>query len=180
MKSTSRKQAKEAMKEGILDNRFKEATNDSKKHLTKSLKRSERSAMDVLPKHDNRNRCGSQAADVSGVTSAKDPTSARTDKLKQPIPCKGRKELINFLHEAMQTPSPKGEAVPTSQRKRVAAPLGKMERKPVIPTPMPLHYGGIPVAGSGTCSNKSMSLQHELIMFLQITTSNPFASAWCC
>ncbi|CAL9156934.1 unnamed protein product [Musa hybrid cultivar] len=154
MKSTSRKQAKEAMKEGILDNRFKEATNDSKKHLTKSLKRSERNAMDVLPKHDNRNRCGSQAADVSGVTSAKDPTSARTDKLKQPIPCKGRKELINFLHEAMQTPSPKGEAVPTSQRKRVAAPLGKMERKPVIPTPMPLHYGGIPVAGSGTCSNK--------------------------
>ncbi|CAD5176184.1 unnamed protein product [Musa acuminata subsp. malaccensis] len=154
MKSTSRKQAKEAMKEGILDNRFKEATNDSKKHLTKSLKRSERSAMDVLPKHDNKNRCGSQAADVSGVTSAKDPTSARTDKLKQPIPCKGRKELINFLHEAMQTPSPKGEAVPTSQRKRVAAPLGKMERKPVIPTPMPLHYGGIPVAGSGTCSNK--------------------------
>ncbi|RWW90310.1 hypothetical protein BHE74_00000539 [Ensete ventricosum] len=67
MKSTSRKQPKEAVKEGIVDNRCKEATNDSKKqHLTKSLKRSERSAMDVLPKHDNRYRCGSQAADVSG------------------------------------------------------------------------------------------------------------------
>ncbi|RZR75819.1 hypothetical protein BHM03_00000323 [Ensete ventricosum] len=157
MKSTSRKQPKEAVKEGIVDNRCKEATNDSKKqHLTKSLKRSERSAMDVLPKHDNRYRCGSQAADVSGVTSAKDPTSARTDKLKQPIPCKGRKELINFLHEAMQTPGAKEEAVPTCHRKRVAAPLGKMERKPVIPTPMPLQYGGNPVAGSGTCSNKKL------------------------
>ncbi|CAL9089613.1 unnamed protein product [Musa textilis] len=117
MKSASRKQAKEAMKEGILDNRFKDATKDPKKHVTKSSKRSERSAMDVLPKHDGRNRCGSQAADVSGVTSAKDPTSARTEKLKQPIPCKGRKELINFLHEAMQAPSPKGEAVPSSEEK---------------------------------------------------------------
>ncbi|KAJ0961827.1 hypothetical protein J5N97_029655 [Dioscorea zingiberensis] len=90
---------------------------------------------------------GSQAADVSGVTSAKDPTSTRTsgDRLKQPIPSKGRKELINFVHEAMRVPNHKAvsTSIPVSHRKRVTVPMGKIDSRGLMPTPMPLHPGGI-------------------------------------
>lgn len=151
------------IKDEILGNGSKETANDLKKHHhSKGLKkRCERIPLNALAKIDNAKRGGSQAADVSGVTSAKDPTSTKTpmDKLKQPIPYKGRKELINFLHEAMQAPNQKRSTVPAAQRKRVSAPLGKMDRRLVMLTPMPLHFGGSAVSGAGMHYNKSKSQQ---------------------
>ncbi|XP_062200791.1 uncharacterized protein LOC133903425 [Phragmites australis] len=133
-----------------------EAAADSKQPLPSKRKRSNRSPVGGTPKIDNKNRHGSQAADVSGVTSAKDPTSTKTslDRLKQPMPYKGRKELMNFLHEAMQSPNKNTLPAPVSQRKRVAAPFGSVDRKLFTLTPMPLRSGGSAVAGSGMFNNK--------------------------
>nr|XP_010919908.1 probable serine/threonine-protein kinase cdc7 isoform X2 [Elaeis guineensis] len=158
-KSTSCDQAKRILNNAILDNVTKEAANDSMEHpFSKNIKkRPNKSSLNALPKIESKMLYGSQAADVSGITSTKDPTSTRTpsaDRLKQPIPCKGRKELINFLHEAMQSPNQKAATVPASQRKRVAAPLGKVDRTVIMLTPMPLHSGGKAVAGAGMFKNK--------------------------
>ena len=50
----------------------------------------------------------SQGADGSGITSAKDNTSARTslsEKLREPLPCLWRNELISLAQEAMKNPN---------------------------------------------------------------------------
>jgi cell division control protein 7 len=121
-------------------------------------KRSNRSPVGREPKIDNKSRHGSQAADASGVTSAKDPTNTKTSlgKLKQPMLYKGRKELMNFLQETMQNPNEDTLKAPVSQRKRVAAPFGSVDRKIFALTPMPLRSGGSSVAGSGMLNNKGM------------------------
>ncbi|WVZ57655.1 hypothetical protein U9M48_008015 [Paspalum notatum var. saurae] len=139
----------------------KEAAADTKQTLPLKRKRSSRSPVGSAPKADNKSRHGSQTADVSGVTSAKDPTSTKTslDRLKQPMPYKGRKEIMNYIHEvntanALQSPSKNTAPAPVSQRKRVAAPCGSVDRKLFILTPMPLRSGGSAVAGSGIFNNK--------------------------
>jgi cell division control protein 7 len=134
----------------------KEPVADSKQLLGSKRKRSNRSPVGSAPKNDNKSRHGIQAADVSGVTSAKDPTSTKTslDRLKQPMPYKGRKELMNFLHDAMQSPDKNTSTAPVSQRKRVAAPLGNVDQKLFILTPMPLCSGGSAIAGSGMLNSK--------------------------
>ncbi|KAK9275370.1 hypothetical protein L1049_022634 [Liquidambar formosana] len=94
----------------------------------------------------------SQGGDGSGITSAKDVTSTRTpsvERLREPLPCQGRKELISLVQEAMQTPNDEAMSVPVPKRKRVAAPSGKVDRKLVYLTPMPLNSTGIAVAGAG-------------------------------
>uniref|UniRef100_A0A5B6ZK22 non-specific serine/threonine protein kinase n=1 Tax=Davidia involucrata TaxID=16924 RepID=A0A5B6ZK22_DAVIN len=105
----------------------------------------------------SRSKIKSQGADGSGITSAKDATSTRTpsaERLREPMPSQGRKELISLVQEAMQGPNHETVSVPASKRKRVAAPPGKVDRKLVYLTPMPLHYTGIAVAGAGLQSNK--------------------------
>ncbi|KAK3153310.1 hypothetical protein QOZ80_2BG0170630 [Eleusine coracana subsp. coracana] len=134
----------------------KEAIADVKQPLPSKRKRSNRSPVGSTPKIDNKTRHGSQAADASGVTSAKDPTSTKTslDRLKQPMLYKGRKELMNFLHETMQSPKKDTTKAPVSQRKRVAAPFGSVNKNLFVLTPMPLRSGGSSVAGSGMFNNK--------------------------
>ncbi|KAF0930101.1 hypothetical protein E2562_030276 [Oryza meyeriana var. granulata] len=134
----------------------KELVADSKQLLGSKRKRSNRSPLGSAPKIENKSRHGTQAADVSGVTSAKDPTSTKTslDRLKQPMPYKGRKELMNFLHETMQSPDKNTSTAPVSQRKRVAAPFGNVDQKLFILTPMPLRSGGSAIAGSGLFNSK--------------------------
>ncbi|KAH7659268.1 Non-specific serine/threonine protein kinase protein [Dioscorea alata] len=143
-KPTSFSQSRKSVYDGILAQ-----IDDSKKSfVSKNMKKKSRqSQAEKIDVNDLKNKYGSQAADVSGVTSAKDPTSTKTsgDRLKQPIPSKGRKELINFVHEAMQVPNHKGESasIPVSHRKRVTVPMGKVDRRGLMPTPMPLHPGEI-------------------------------------
>ena len=144
-KSSLYNQPGNVRKDRALDNISNEVANDSQKILLKSMKKkSSKGHIETFLNIDGSNKHGSQAAD-SGVTSAKDPTSTRThsaDRLKQPIPYKGRKELINFVHEAMQSPNHKEATGPVSQRKRVAAPGGTVNSRLMILTPMPLHSGG--------------------------------------
>ncbi|KAL0923298.1 hypothetical protein M5K25_007349 [Dendrobium thyrsiflorum] len=144
----------------LLENAKKETANESKKVLTSksSKKKAQTGDIDGLS-IVNRSKQVSQTADGSGLTSTKDQTSNRTpvDWLKQPIPCKGRKELINFVHKAMHRPQnlkPVSNG-PSSQRKRVAAPMSKTDTRLLILTPMPLHSGGNPVAGAGILRNKA-------------------------
>lgn len=103
-----------------------------------------------------RNVMKSQGADGSGITS-KDVTSNRTpstERLREPIPCQGRKELINLVHKAMRSPNYEAQSVPSSKRKRVAALPSKIDRKLVYLTPMPLYSTGIGVAGAGPIKSK--------------------------
>ncbi|OAY78299.1 Cell division cycle 7-related protein kinase [Ananas comosus] len=151
-KSPSTNQGRRTLTNAVLSNVNKEAANDYKKHLT-TKKRTNWSPFDSQPTGESKNKYGSQAAEGSGVTSAKDLTSTKTptDRLKQPIPCKGRKELINFLHEAMQSPNNKASTTPASQRKRVAAPPGKVDKRLFVLTPMPLHSGNGKHRREGPC-----------------------------
>ncbi|KAJ9536886.1 hypothetical protein OSB04_029619 [Centaurea solstitialis] len=107
----------------------------------------------------------SQGADGSGITSTKDATSTRVpsaERLREPIPCKGRKELLNLVHEAMQAPDHEAISTPTSKRKRVAAPpAAKSDKKFIYMTPMPLQSTGVAVAGSGLLKNKGEGKQRK-------------------
>ncbi|KAJ6415668.1 hypothetical protein OIU84_004464 [Salix udensis] len=104
-----------------------------------------------------RNIMKSQGADGSGITSVKDATSARTpsaERLREPLPCQGRKELISLLHEAMQSPNHEASSVLASMRKRIAAPPRKVDGRHIYLTPMPLHSTDIAAAGIGLAKNK--------------------------
>uniref|UniRef100_A0A1J3JYU9 non-specific serine/threonine protein kinase n=1 Tax=Noccaea caerulescens TaxID=107243 RepID=A0A1J3JYU9_NOCCA len=109
-------------------------------------------------------RFNSQGAEGSGLTSAKDVTSTRNnpsvEKRREPLPCHGRKELLNFMKETMSGPIPNNEVsskAPMSMRKRVAALPGNAEELRYL-TPMPLRSNGRPEAGDvikkkdGPCS----------------------------
>ncbi|XP_059657653.1 uncharacterized protein LOC132304119 [Cornus florida] len=125
--------------------------------LPNNLKKKAVDQKEILTNLSNRNMVKSQGADGSGITSAKDATSARTpsaERFREPMPCQGRKELISLVQEALQAPNHEAVSRPTSKRKRVAAPPGKVDRKFVYLTPMPLHCTGIAVAGAGLLTNK--------------------------
>lgn len=117
-------------------------------------------AMDI----NQKNKLGERAAvKMSGMhllmSPSKDITSARTPSggnKREPLPSQGRKELLNLLHEAQQSPQREAPLVPASQRKRVAAPQERVKRdssKIIYVSPMPLHpnfntttagYNGLP------------------------------------
>ncbi|KAM0868075.1 hypothetical protein ACQ4PT_041583 [Festuca glaucescens] len=138
-----------------------EAAAGSKQPVGSKRKRSNKIPVCSDPRVDNKSVYGSQAADGSGVTSAKDATSTKAslDRLKQPL-YKGRKELMNFLHE-VQSPNQNTPAAPVSQRKRVAAPVGSVDQKLFVLTPMPLRSGGSAVAGSGLFNSKGHGKQRR-------------------
>lgn len=125
-----------------------EAAADSKQPLGSKRKRSNKIPVGSDPRIDTRSMYGSQAA---GKTSL--------DRLKQPILFKGRKELMNLYQEAIDSPNQNTPAAPVSQRKRVAAPVGGMDQKLFLLTPMPLRSGGSPVAGSGLLNSKGHGKQ---------------------
>ncbi|KAK6920392.1 Protein kinase domain [Dillenia turbinata] len=104
-----------------------------------------------------RKKIGSQGGDGSGITSARDATSTRTpsaEKLREPLPSFGRKELLSLVQDALHTPNHNEVNSPISQRKRVAAPPGNVERNIFYPSPMPLHSAGVAVVGAGLLKNK--------------------------
>uniref|UniRef100_A0A1D1XTZ3 non-specific serine/threonine protein kinase n=1 Tax=Anthurium amnicola TaxID=1678845 RepID=A0A1D1XTZ3_9ARAE len=132
--------------------------------LSKYINKGASKCPDAFSDFECRNRYGIQVADGSGITSAKDVTSTRTpsaDRLREPIPCCGRKELINLAQEVMQGPIKKSSTVPASQRKRIAAPLGKVERQLTFLTPMPLLSNGIAVSASVSLNYKEKKQRNE-------------------
>ncbi|XAR54897.1 Non-specific serine/threonine protein kinase [Bertholletia excelsa] len=136
-----------------------EVTNQDTEKTFKTLllqKRMKKKVVDqtsTLPDLGTRNVMKSQGADGSGITSAKDVTSTKTpstERLREPIPCRGRQELISLVHKALQGPNHQAQSAPASKRKRIAAFPGKVDKKHVYLTPMPLHSAGIAVAGAAT------------------------------
>ena len=105
------------------------------------------------------NSITSQGADASGLTSAKDVTPS-LERLREPLPCQGRKELINLAQEAMQSPNLGAASTPASNRKRVAASPGIMDKKLIYFTPMPLHSSGVPICGAGSLRNRGIKCIH--------------------
>ncbi|KAG8374644.1 hypothetical protein BUALT_Bualt10G0017500 [Buddleja alternifolia] len=100
----------------------------------------------------SRNIIRTQGTDGSGITSTKDATSTRTpsaERLREPVPSQGRKELISLVQEALQGGNNESVNAPTSKRKRVAAPPRNAECNFLYPTPMPLHARGMAIGGAG-------------------------------
>ncbi|GAB4834635.1 hypothetical protein Ancab_032898 [Ancistrocladus abbreviatus] len=141
------------------------ATKNSKSSLETIILK--RKAVDKIKTYDELGRLNSitsQGAEGSGLTSAKDVTSTRTpsvERLREPLPCQGRKELINLAQEAMQSPNHEAAFVPASKRKRVAAPPAVMNRKLIYFTPMPLHSSGVAICGAGLLRNGEGNPQKE-------------------
>ncbi|WJX85910.1 non-specific serine/threonine protein kinase [Trifolium repens] len=87
-------------------------------------------------------------ADGSGITSAKDITSTKTasaDRHREPIPFRGRKELISLVQNSMQCANSSSIKSPSSQRKRVTAPSSKADGRTLHLTPMPIHSSTVAV-----------------------------------
>ncbi|XP_031501927.1 uncharacterized protein LOC116265467 isoform X2 [Nymphaea colorata] len=123
---------------------------------TNKVKRINSSQIKLFLDVCNNNKYKSQGADLSGVTPTKEGTSTRTsaERTRLPLPSQGRKELINMVEEAMQGPHHQLTTVPSSQRKRIAAPIGKMDRDLVFLSPMPVHSNGFAVSGSAPLKSK--------------------------
>lgn len=99
-----------------------------------------------------------QGADGSGITSTKDVTSNRTpstERLREPLPALGRKELISLAKHAMEGSTHDAININDCQRKRVSTP-GKMDKKIVYLSPMPLQSMGSAVAGAGSVKSKGV------------------------
>ncbi|XP_022865817.1 probable serine/threonine-protein kinase cdc7 isoform X3 [Olea europaea var. sylvestris] len=146
----------------LLNTKVSEIVNEDAGKSSKSLllrRTLERKAdrAKIYTNSSSKNIIKSQGADGSGITSTKDATSTRTpsaEKLREPIPSQGRKELISLVQEALHCANQKSINVPISRRKRVAAPPGKVDGKFFYPTPMPLHASGIAIGGAGLIKNK--------------------------
>ena len=108
----------------------------------------------------NFNKLKSQGADGSGITSAKDAASARTpstERMREPLPSLGRKELISLVQNVMSSPNNNDDLkASVSQRKRIAAPSCKIERKNFYTSPMPLYSNGVAVADAGLPKGKGV------------------------
>ncbi|GLU05518.1 hypothetical protein SLE2022_226150 [Rubroshorea leprosula] len=122
----------------------------------KNVKKKAASQRKVRNELNSWNKINSQGADGSGITSAKE-VSTRTqsaERLREPLPCQGRKELISLLQEAMQSQKHVASRVPAPMRKRVAASPGNVDRLLINLTPMPLHATPNALSGGGVMKTK--------------------------
>ncbi|XP_068635194.1 uncharacterized protein [Aristolochia californica] len=146
------KRANKMIQSKFLESRG--AAKDSKLliHGAKNIKKREVTLpLKTLTDISCKNNCRSQGGDASGVTSTRTPSAER---LREPVPCQGRKELINLVQEALQNPNHKDINIPASRRKRVAAPPGNVDGSLVYLSPMPLISNGISVFGAGHLKNR--------------------------
>lgn len=117
------------------------------------------------PAKDGVNLLRVQGNDGSGITSAKDITSTRTasvDKVREPLPVRGRKEYISLVQNSMQCATKSLMKGPSSQRKRVTAPSGKTDGRLLYLTPMPLHSS---IIAAGSLRSKGLILSSMLLSF---------------
>ncbi|XP_062073882.1 uncharacterized protein LOC133778073 [Humulus lupulus] len=95
----------------------------------------------------------SQGADGSGITSA--------DRLREPLPCQGRKELINLAQEARQSINHESSTVLSPMRKRIAAPPQNVDKTLVYLNPMPLVSTGIGAGSSHLMNRGNRKIKKE-------------------
>ncbi|XP_028772883.1 cell division cycle 7-related protein kinase [Neltuma alba] len=143
---------------------FLEAANQQITNASKSILDPKDSRRKAVAQSKTKNDRGSgqvmksQGADGSGVTSAKDVTSARTSLEKRlSLVRPRRKELINILQETLLGPNQ--ELSNTPMRKRVPAPRNKMESEHVYISPMPLNSIGNDATGAGFLKSKGNGKQ---------------------
>ncbi|XP_062098592.1 uncharacterized protein LOC133804446 [Humulus lupulus] len=147
-------------------------TKDNKAVRVDRLAVNQGGTIDLKPSHEHKkgmkrralgdlsnfNKLKSQGADGSGITSAKDAASARTpstERMREPLPSLGRKELISLVQNVMTSPNNNDDLkTSVSQRKRIAAPSCKIERKNFYTSPMPLYSNGVAVADAGLLKGK--------------------------
>ncbi|KAK9910958.1 hypothetical protein M0R45_034891 [Rubus argutus] len=118
---------------------------DSKKTVdpNKNLrKRAQAGPLNIDPKMSVGNIFKSQHADGSGITSMKDVTdrTPSTERVREPLPCLGRKELISLAQDVILSPNHDVLKSPASKRKRIAATPGKIDSKLFYTSPMSLHF----------------------------------------
>uniref|UniRef100_A0A7N0VFQ3 non-specific serine/threonine protein kinase n=1 Tax=Kalanchoe fedtschenkoi TaxID=63787 RepID=A0A7N0VFQ3_KALFE len=142
-------------------NRPKMASNASAVHtslpsathvLTKSKKPVNSKNKDIIHRATERALESKNVKGAAGQTNAS--TSLYKDKMRQPMPLKGRKEILKLALEAMRSPKYEALRLPASKSKRISAPPEKMDRKLVCYSPMPLHSSGVAVVGAGLLSHK--------------------------
>ncbi|KAL2626292.1 hypothetical protein AAZV13_07G103100 [Glycine max] len=99
-----------------------------------------------------------QGTDGSGITSAKDASTrtASAERLREPLPSHGRKELISLVNTMKCANS--STIGPSSQRKRVTAPSSKADDNIFYITPMPLHSSTV---GGGLLRSKGDGKKKE-------------------
>ncbi|CAL2259118.1 unnamed protein product [Prunus armeniaca] len=83
------------------------------------------------------------------------------ERLREPLPCQGRKELISLVQEARQSPNHEASGVSAPMRKRVPAPPGNEDGKLFYITPMPLHSTGNDIGGAGLIRNRGGGKQKK-------------------
>lgn len=101
----------------------------------------------------------SQGADGSGVTSAKDVTSARTfsaENMREPLPSQGRKELLSLVQNALRNADHASQNSSDLRRKRIAAPPSKEDNNIIHPSPMLVHCTGISLTGLRLLKTKGL------------------------
>ncbi|XP_050378291.1 uncharacterized protein LOC126795506 [Argentina anserina] len=108
--------------------------------VMKDLKKMAFSQMKANNDSGSRSIIKSQGADGSIITSVKDVTSTRTlsaERMREPLPSQGRKELINLVQEAREGQN--ASSISALMRKRVPAPPVNVDGKLFHVTPMPMH-----------------------------------------
>ncbi|KAK7382840.1 hypothetical protein VNO80_01942 [Phaseolus coccineus] len=100
-----------------------------------------------------------QGTDGSGITSARDASTktASAERLREPLPSHGRKELISFVN-TMKCANNSSIIGPSSQRKRVTAPSSRVDGKIFHITPMPMHSSTV---GAGLLRGKGDGKQKK-------------------
>ncbi|XP_068305022.1 uncharacterized protein [Pyrus communis] len=145
------------------------ANGETKKGLksTFDLKDLKKKAFSQMKPYNSSGSCcviKSQGADGSGITSVKDVSNIRTtsvERLMEPLPSQGRKELINIVQEAMQNRNHISSGVSAPMRKRIPAPPRNVDDKLFCITPMPLHSTGNGVGGAALIRSRGGGKQKK-------------------
>ena len=78
------------------------------------------------------------------------------ERPREPIPSKGRKELISLAQKTMYGPNDEVASSASIKRKRTAAPAEKVDNNIIYVTPMPLHSSGVAIPGAGFIQSRGI------------------------
>ncbi|CAN6566497.1 unnamed protein product [Malus baccata var. baccata] len=150
----------------LTDTKLGQTTDSKRTHEPRKdvRKRDNDGPLKIYPDMGGGNRYKIQGAKGSGMTSAKDVISTRTpstERAREPLPCLGRKELISLVQDAVLGPNHDAKNTPASQRKRIAAPPGKIDNKIIYTSPMSLHFTGGSVSAAKLLKSKGNGRQKK-------------------
>ncbi|WOG87056.1 hypothetical protein DCAR_0206276 [Daucus carota subsp. sativus] len=83
------------------------------------------------------------------------------ERPREPIPSKGRKELISLAQKTMYGPNDEVASSASIKRKRTAAPAEKVDNNIIYVTPMPLHSSGVAIPGAGFIQSRGQMMNKK-------------------